>query len=176
MRKTLFTAILLLGCGIAINAQSFHFGAKVGANFASITGDDVDDLDGRTAYHIGLVAELGLSDKFAIQPELIYSAQGADESGFDLDIDYLNLPILAEIKLTEMFSIQAGPQFGFKVNEGDFEDEDLNDFDLSGAAGIEVNISKFFAQARYNFGFSDIAEDVEARNGVFQISVGFWLL
>ncbi len=173
MRKTLFTAIVLLGCGIAINAQSFHFGAKAGANFASITGDDAD-FDGRTGYHIGLVAELGLSEKFAIQPELIYSAQGADESGLDLNIDYLNLPILAEIKLTEMFSIQAGPQFGFKVNEGDFED--LNEFDLSGAAGVEINISKFFAQARYNFGFTDIAEDAEARNGVFQISVGFWFL
>ncbi|MEM1336158.1 MAG: porin family protein [Bacteroidota bacterium] len=173
MKKLLFTALLVIGFGMILNAQSIHLGAKGGVNFASITGDDAD-FDGRTGYHIGAVVELGLSEKFAIQPELIYSTQGADESVLDLNIDYLNLPVLAEIKLTEMFSVQAGPQFGFKVNEGDFED--LESFDLSGAFGLEVNISKFFAQARYNLGFTDVAEDVDARNSVFQISVGFWLL
>ncbi len=174
MRKTLLTTILLVGFGIVLNAQDFHFGAKAGVNFASITGDDADDLDGRTAFHVGLVAELGLSDKFAIQPELIYSAQGADESGVDLGIDYLNLPVLAEFKVSENFSLQAGPQFGFNIDEADVDD--LESFDLSAAFGVEVNFSKFFAQARYNLGFTDLVDDADVKNGVFQISVGYWFL
>ena len=177
MKKLMLFAVLAVGFSITSAAQDFHFGAKGGVNFASLSGDDVDDLDGRTGFHIGAVAQIGISEKFAIQPELIYSSQGADFSDLDANIDYLNLPILADIGLTENISIQAGPQFGFKVGEGDdLSGEDLESLDLSGAVGVQATFSKFFAQARYNLGFSDIADNADAKNSVFQISVGYWFL
>lgn len=55
-----------------------HLGAKAGLNFSNLTGDDAD-LDGRTSFHLGLIAEIMFSEKFGIQPEVLYSAQGAKE-------------------------------------------------------------------------------------------------
>ncbi len=173
MKRLALLTVLAIGFSLSSHAQNFHFGAKVGLNFADITGDI--DFDGRTSFHIGAVAELGVADKFAIQPELIYSSQGADLGSFDTNIDYLNLPILGEYKVSENLSLQLGPQFGINVAEGDDVD-DVESFDLSGAAGVEVSFSKFFAQARYNFGLTDVVDGFDSKNSVFQISVGYWFL
>ncbi|MBP2832717.1 PorT family protein [Aquimarina sp. U1-2] len=166
MKKLVIIAIAIVGITCTSSAQGVHLGFKGGLNFADVTGDI--DADGRTGYHLGAVVDLNLSDKFGISPEVIYSAQGTD----DLDVDYLNVPILAKIKLTEYFDIHAGPQFGFVVND-DFEIGDPESFDFSGAVGVGAQFSSFFAQLRYNIGVTDIVDDVDTRNAVFQVSVGY---
>ena len=128
MKKlSIFIAIMLFGFS-TVNAQEINFGAKAGVNFASITGDDTDDLDGRTSFHIGIVAEIVISDKFSVQPELLYSSQGAtsEDSYTEEDInikeegtvklDYINLPIMAKFYVGEGFSLEAGHQIGFLMN------------------------------------------------------------
>ena len=128
MKKlSIFIAIMLFGFS-TVNAQDINFGAKAGVNFASITGDDTDDLDGRTSFHVGIVAEIVISDKFSVQPELLYSSQGAtsEDSYTEEDInikeegtvklDYINLPIMAKFYVGEGFSLEAGPQIGFLMN------------------------------------------------------------
>lgn len=171
MKKSIFLFVLALGFATTMAAQGAHFGIKAGVNFANLNGGDAD-LDGRTGFHVGLVGELRLSDKFAVQPEAIYSSQGAKFGSSDLKVDYLNVPVLADIKLVKMLSLHVGPQFGFVIDEGDLNDP--KSFDLSGAAGLELKVTKFFAQARYNFGISDIADaDGSPKNAVFQLSVGF---
>ena len=155
MKKVLIiSAIALLGL-TAVNAQEVEFGIKGGINLATITGDDTDDLDGRTSFHFGVVAEIAISDKFSVQPELLYSSQGAtsedsySEEGFNVKeevtvkLDYINLPIIAKYYVADGFSIEAGPQIGFLMNseleidltasgEGFSEDfsetEDLKDY------------------------------------------------
>ncbi|MGS2740551.1 porin family protein [Sinomicrobium sp. M5D2P17] len=174
MKKIILVIMAVIGVSIYGNAQSLHFGAKGGVNFASLSGDDADGFDGRTGFHIGLLAELGLTDKFSIQPEVLYSAQGAKLSDTDLNLDYVNVPILAKYYLTDGFSIQAGPQFGINVKD-DWEgfDTDVKSLDITGAVGVEYKIGSFFAQGRYNFGLSDVADDGNIKNSVFQLSVGY---
>lgn len=166
MKKLFFAVLIFIGVTAGANAQSLHLGAKGGVNFATLSGKDADGNDGRTGFHIGAVAELGLTDKFSIQPEAIYSAQGVK----DFNIDYLNVPVLAKYYIVDNLSLQAGPQFGFKVNDKNFDNAE--GFDMSGAVGAEVKFGKLFGQARYNFGLTDVA-DGDARNAVFQLSVGF---
>ena len=170
MKKTILLVAFLLGTASFIQAQSVNFGVKAGLNFASLNGDDVDALDGRTGYHFGLVAEIGISDNFSIQPEAIYSAQGAKLGDVDFNVDYITVPVLAEFSLVENLSLQVGPQFGFVIADKNIEDPES--FDLSGAAGLELSLGKFFAQARYNMGFSDVVAEGEAKNSVFQLSLG----
>lgn len=119
----------------SVNAQQISFGAKAGLNLASISGDDTDDLDGRTGFHVGAVAEFSLSEKFSLQPELLYSTQGAkfEDSGsigtdlffeeeFTIKLDYIILPIMAKYYISNGLSIEAGPQLGFIVSaKEDFE-------------------------------------------------------
>ncbi len=170
---------------VYVNAQDINFGLKAGINLASLNGDDVEDLDMVTGVHLGAVAEFGLTEKFSIQPEVIYSTQGASYDKETLKLDYINVPVLAKYYAFEGFSIEAGPQLGFNINseyeyDGETEDvEEVKTIDLAAALGVGYKLPMgVFFQARYNLGLSDAFEEVEgikidAKNNVFQFSVGY---
>ena len=131
MKKLLLAAVAVFGLTV-VNAQEVSFGGKAGVNFATVTGDETDGIESRTAFHVGVVAEIMISDKFSFQPELLYSAQGAKDSysesesvgGFEYSyteeverkMDYLNLPLMAKYYVTDGLSIEAGPQIGFLLS------------------------------------------------------------
>jgi hypothetical protein len=43
-------------------------------NIASVNGSNVNNLDSKTGFVFGVTAEVPLTEKFSIQPELLYSA------------------------------------------------------------------------------------------------------
>ena len=188
--KKLLLSIAILASGLTINAQEIKFGAKAGLNISNFSGD-VENNDARTSFHIGAVAEIEISDKFSVQPELIYSAQGSTTSDLGVDItaavDYLNVPVMAKYYVAEGFSLEAGPQIGFLMSAkmkaesgGDSEEIDVKDdlksidFGINFGAGYKLENGLNFS-ARYNLGLSNIAEesDSSVKNGVFQVSVGY---
>lgn len=190
MKKLLLVAALAVFGLTTIHAQSVRFGAKAGANFSSLNGDDVDDVDGRTSFHVGGVVNIGISELFSVQPELIYSSQGAsaDDSDGDISInlDYINIPIMADFQLAEGFSLQGGPQVGFNISsklDFDGEDEDIDniqtlDFGVGIGAQYVLPMNLFF-QARYVTGITNVFEeedgfDTEAKNSTISISVGYF--
>ncbi len=120
MKRILFVMVVMAILGTTnVNAQDFKFGAKAGINLANLRGNG-ETTNSRTSIHFGLVAEYKLNEQFAIQPELLYSGQGAKERGtlmgtdikVTLKFDYLNLPVMFKYYVTEGFSLQAGPQLG----------------------------------------------------------------
>ena len=76
MKKLCLAVIAVLSLTYS-QAQEVQFGAKAGVNFANLTGDDVDNSDMRTSFHLGVVAEIKINEKFSVQPELLYSSKGA---------------------------------------------------------------------------------------------------
>jgi Outer membrane protein beta-barrel domain len=169
------------------SSQSVSFGVKAGANFASLTGDDTDDLDGRTSFHAGGVVNISISELFAVQPEVVYSAQGftLSEDGMDITgkLDYINVPILADFTLAEGFSIQGGPQVGFNITK-EFEADGVSVeienvesviFDAAVGAQYRLPIGLFF-QARYVFGISNATSeaDTDIKNSVASVSAGWF--
>ncbi|MDG3582358.1 MULTISPECIES: porin family protein [Galbibacter] len=204
MKKTLLVLIAITAFAFTTTAQEFKIGAKVGLNIASLQGDDLEELDSRTSFNLGAVAEFPISEKFSFQPELLYSAQGAkgEEDASDYDeslsgnidltakLDYINLPLMAKYYVAPGFSIQAGPQIGFlvsaksKAEVGDFSaEEDIKDnfksidFGLNFGLGYQFE-NGLFIDGRYNLGLSNIAdyEDGDVKNGVFQFAVGYFFL
>ncbi|TXD45939.1 porin family protein [Polaribacter sp. IC073] len=191
MKKVLL-AVAIVAAGFTANAQDVKFGAKAGLNFANVYGDDVENNDYRTSLHVGAVAEIEISEKFSLQPELMYSTQGAktDENNVDLTmkLDYLNVPVMAKYYVAEGFSLEAGPQVGFLLSakvkaesggdsgEVDVKDEfETIDFGLNFGAGYKLDSGLNFS-ARYNLGLSNVAKesDNSIKNGVFQVSVGYF--
>ncbi|SHM70113.1 porin family protein [Polaribacter sp. KT 15] len=192
MKKVLL-AVAILVAGLTANAQEVNFGAKAGVNFANVSGEDVEDNITRTSFNVGAVVEFEITDKFSIQPELIYSAQGAkleEESDIDLTLklDYLNVPVIAKFYAAEGFSLEFGPQVGFLLSakakakiggdsgETDIKDEfETVDFGLNFGAGYKLDSGLNFS-ARYNLGLSNVAKESESsvKNSVFQISVGYF--
>lgn len=185
-------------CSSTAFAQESGFGAKLGLNLATISTDAEDSDPGmRTSLHIGAYYNYMVSDKFAIQPELVYSGQGAKETadilGTEIEVtsklDYINIPIMAKYYITEGFHLHAGPQFGILMSakakveiDGESEEDDLEDVStldigLGIGLGYELESGLNFG-FRYNLGFTNInsgdyAEEVNTTNRVMQIGVGY---
>lgn len=171
-------AVALMTC-FSVNAQGIDFGIKGGANFANLKGGEVDG-SGRTGYHVGALLEFNLVPNFSIQPEVMYSSQGAKFEDVDKEISYLSVPVLAKFYvLPEVLSFEAGPQFSFKTDENKTLDElgdtyESKSFDFALAAGATVNVYKgLFASARYVVGLTEMSKEAEYKNHVVQVSVGF---
>jgi hypothetical protein len=168
-------------------SQGVSFGVKAGVNIASLTGDDTDDLDGRTSFHVGGAVNIPVSELFAVQPEVVYSAQGftLSEEGMDITgkLDYINVPILADFTLAEGFSLQGGPQVGFNITkefEADgvsVEIEDVESVIFEAAVGAQYRLPiGLFFQARYVFGISNASSDsdFDIKNSVASVSAGWF--
>jgi len=176
MKRAALTAMILILCSVTANAQFLKIGIKAGPNFANFSGGvDGIDYSARTSFHAGAVAEIGITSRFSVQPELLYSSQGADVDGFgDFNLDYVSVPVLAKIYLlSDKVSVDIGPQFSFLIDEAEesLENESL---DFAMAGGVSINITKsLFAQARYTIGLTEASKDAEVKNSVLQLSVGY---
>lgn len=181
--KKLFIITMSL-VAFTLQAQDVTFGAKAGLNFASMTGDDTDGLDGRTSLHLGLTAEIEMSDTFSIQPELLYSGQGYTADG-DVTgkVDYINIPVMAKFYVGESFNLEAGPQIGFLASaKADVDGESVDikdslkstDFALNLGAGYKLDSGLNFG-LRYSMGLTDVPDgDSDGfKHSVLQLSVGF---
>jgi len=184
MKKTILVTVLLLALSFGMQAQLVRFGIKGGINYANQSGTNITinsgnyDTEAITSYHAGLVAEIKLLDSFSIQPELLYSTQGATykyaATEFKNELGYLSIPVLAKINLNKVFSLELGPQASFLLSErNNFSVNDANTFDFAIVGGLSLNITKhFFIQGRYGLGLTDASKDAEVKNSVVQVSAG----
>lgn len=177
--KKLFITLLLIGTGLtSLQAQTIEIGIKAGVNYANFNGSDIQ-TDAITSYHAGLVAEIGLLDSFSIQPELLYSTQGASYKNaideYQNELGYLSIPVMLKLYVTNTLSLEAGPQASFLVSKKDeFNLNDYNSFDFGVNAGLGFQITKsLFAQARYTLGLTEVSKNADVKNSVVQVSVGF---
>jgi opacity protein-like surface antigen len=177
MKKIIVLIVLMLVSTTNVQAQLLKFGIKGGLNYANLTGTDIQ-TDALTSYHIGLLAEIKVSDKFALQPEILYSTQGATYKTIVGDIDnklgYLSIPIMAKIYFNNSVSLELGPQASFLLSEKDaFDIENQSTFDFAVAAGLGVKITKsIFIQGRYVLGLTEVSKNAQTKNSVVQLSAG----
>src|SRR5690348_5230502 len=112
--------ISLFVLGIAITALSFaqspaKFGLKAGVNIATLRQDNVS-YDSRIGLHVGGLAHIHLSPQWALQPEVLYSQEGAKLNDVKLKLDYINIPLMLQYMFNNGFRIEAGLQLGLMVN------------------------------------------------------------
>ncbi|MBC7607186.1 MAG: PorT family protein [Burkholderiales bacterium] len=174
--KNFITLAIVLICTLNSQAQ-IKIGIKAGANFSNLDG--TFNTKTRTGFHAGAVLEIKAFSNFSIQPEVLYSSQGAKfESSTisEINYNYITVPVLAKYYLlTDIFSIEAGPQFAFLVNDNVSNAFKTKSFDFGAVAGVGVNVTKsLFAQAHYVIGLSDTTTDANITNRVIQISVGYF--
>jgi opacity protein-like surface antigen len=184
MKKTILVTVLFLAVSINMQAQLFRFGIKAGLNYANQTGSEITidntnySTSAITSYHAGLIAEIKLVDSFSIQPELLYSTQGATYKNaleeFDNELGYLSIPVLAKITLNKVVNIELGPQASFLLSEkNNFDVKDANTFDFAVVGGLSLNITKnLFLQGRYVLGLTEVSPNADAKNSVIQFSAG----
>lgn len=146
MKKLSIAFVMIFGFSqfMVVQAQDIKFGAKAGLNLANMSGD-VEDNSIKLGLHIGGMAEIKISETFAVQPELLYSAQGYNHAHGNLALNYLVLPIMAKFSITENLTLEAGPQFGYllsaKDKYDDLEDEDFPAITAKNSASSKTQAS-----------------------------------
>jgi hypothetical protein len=182
MKKILLLAVVTVLGFTNVNAQKIKFGAKGGLNFASISGDNTKGSDVVTAFNFGVLSEIPISDTFSFQPELMYSGQGYSFNDNTIALSYLNIPLMGKYYLTKGLSVEAGPQLGFLLaakNEKTDVKDSFNTFDFGVNFGLGYKLDNGLNfGVRYNLGLTDINNldnsSSKYKNGVFQISVGYF--
>lgn len=184
MKNRLLFALLLGLTFCSLSAQDLNFGVKGGVNVASIGGGNnyvgVAGLGSKVGFHLGGVVESPFSEKFSLQAELLYSLQGSKwsiGSGSNLNLNYINLPILGKYYIIEGLSAEAGPLVGFLLSTN-ADKADYGTIDIAFAIGASYKLNEnIFFSLRYNKGISNINKndsiDYNNQNNVFQISAGY---
>jgi hypothetical protein len=178
MKKVLLTALAVFAFSFA-NAQDTKYGVKGGLNMSNNSADGSKSI---TSFHLGGFAQFKMNDKFAIQPELLYSAQGAKSDFGTFNLNYINIPVMAKYNVADAFSIEAGPQIGFLMS-AKFESVDVKDtcnstdFGFNLGAGYDLNETMSLG-LRYTMGLTNVQKDVagqasNSKNSNIQLSFGY---
>jgi len=185
MKKILFITALSLSATLIKAQTRTDWGVKGGLNISNLRYENVTNPDAKVSGYLGVLAHIHLTRQFAIQPELLFSGQGAKETvagtDYTLALNYFNLPVLGQIMVGNGWRIETGPQAGVlasaKVKSGG-NSSDIKDiyktFDFSWVFGVGyLTRSGFGVDARYNLGISNINDQSSAgiNNRVFAAGI-----
>ncbi|AUI54577.1 PorT family protein [Prevotella jejuni] len=195
MKKILVVAALMLS-SVSTFAQhavgSFNLQPKVGVSIANLT--ELKDTDPRVGVVAGVEGEYQASDIISVSAGVLYSMQGSKyekelgklKSKSTNKLDYINVPIMANVYVTKGLAVKLGVQPGFMVSGsensklnipvasiGGTHDVKAKSVDFSIPVGLSYEYNNFQLDARYNWGLTKAFENGKAKNSVFQITLGY---
>lgn len=198
MKTWILTAVALLASVVA-EAQyregTFTVQPKVGLNVSTLT--DAQKTIGDVCF--GMEAEYMFTNIFSLSAGVMVSNQGGkyDETGlsYTADLDYANIPIMANVYVLPGLALKAGVQPGFrmkakmKTDDGSYdidefyklagtlipgEEPKVNKFDLAIPVGISYEYKNAVLDARYNWGLLKVENFGPAYyNRVFEVTLGY---
>ena len=187
MKKTILlsTAIFfILNLSIAQDHKrdNLLFGIKAGGNLANVydvKGDDFN-ADAKLGFVGGVFLSIPIGNFLGIQPEVLYSQKGYRTSGsffgseyeFTYTSNYLDIPILIQIKPYPMLTILAGPQYSYllkeknefkssvmsAVDEEEFTNDNVRKNVLCFTGGVALDLDPIVVGARVGW-------DIQNNNG-----------
>lgn len=178
--KKLLLIISLCSISALASAQSFTRGIKVGAGLGSANVEKVTngwENDGITAgIHAGVFGRLKLGPLF-VQPEVYYTFTNANLSKenlqtnqverLELNFHRLDVPVLAGVRLSKLFRINAGPFASVlidteAISESTYVEEQVDDLYRRAIWGIQAGVGLDFwrltLDARYETTMSNLRE------------------
>ena len=172
--KRISLLTMFVVASLMCNAQGFSFGPKVGANITGISG--LQFKKGfEFGYHIGGFAEVMLSEKIGIQPEVLWSQTSLTTSSSlsdlystslpeltKINLNYISIPLLLNIRPTKFITFQVGPQFGILQDKKNSVATNVQSAfksgDFSMLAGVQLKVLAFRFYGRYAIGLTNINE------------------
>lgn len=214
--KRVAAAAFALACFAASHAQAqyaepedrFRVGFKGGVQFSNLYADEVSDENAKVGLNAGIFLRTPVSAIFSVQPELLYTQKGAklnytaligNRRSNQINLGYLELPVLLRINPTRTFNVHVGPYGAYLihanlskevvdagvVSEGEsrVDADNFQRFDYGAAAGLEFNLRWFDIGARYNLGLREVSNGSalsnrlanSAKNNTLSFYVGFVL-
>lgn len=207
--KQLLGAILSLTIG-TISAQDkaadkrdqLVFGIKAGMNVSNVWDEQGADFvaDPKLGAVGGVFLAVPIGKYFGVQPEVLFSQKGFKGGGvllgfpysFTRTTSYLDVPILVQFKPIEYFTLLAGPQFSYLLNEKNvytfgsnsseqeqaFSNEDVRNNILGFVVGADVTVKAFVLSARAGWDFQNnnkngVSTTPRYKNQFLQLTIGF---
>lgn len=218
MKKLTFLLGLMLACLVQVQAQKISGGIKAGVNATTWGGDAIGSVQEavginsalaigplKTGFHVGGFLSIPINEHFLIEPGLYYSTKGLKveqtltqgnflkvRADITNEAHYLDLPVLAKVRLGQGFQVFAGPQVSYltankvRAEAGLFGlsyEQDFNwnqglrkfDFALTGGVGYQF-INGVQLNLAYDHGLTSLDEgksNFEAYNRAVKFSVGY---
>lgn len=163
---------------------------KIGINGANIT--DADNSDSRIGLVLGGEFEYRVSPIFSLSAGALYSMQGCkgtaeDEDGntgdVSLKLDYINVPILANVYVVKGLAVKLGIQPGFNVRHKATATVSgvnvttnlpgVKSVDFSIPIGVSYEFNRFVIDGRYNLGVTKLIDGADSKHSVFQFTFGY---
>jgi len=166
MKKIILCAIAVMVFGFT-NAQKTKFGVKGGLNLTTFSGGNYYDAKSLVGFQVGGFAEIKVIERLSIQPEVLFSTQGAKLDGgsfgdFNSKLNYINVPVLAKFYITKQFTAEAGPQLGFLVSakqDGHNAKDSFKSVDTGFNFGLGYNFTENVSVGlRYTVGLANIGD------------------
>jgi len=170
-----------------------RFGIKGGVNLASLEIDDDTpttnfNTNSKTSFHVGVYGNIPIGGMFKLQPELLYIGHGSKVTGtplsgnqgqnmsYEVDMDYIAVPVMVQLATPSGFFVELGPQFSFLTtarqdnatgNDPDLKDQGIikkTDFAVLGGLGFTSRIG-LGVHATYIHGITNVF-DTDNNNSV----------
>lgn len=227
--KKMFLAAFFLTAALTMSAQSrpgtFSLIPKLGVSIAKITKEDIYYDNGhpmkpkyRAGFTAGLEGEYQCTEVFSLTLGAYYAALGYRTSDTEIlqtqtdeqavysayhdrhtRLDYILVPVMANLYLAPGFAVKAGVQAGFLVHDKyEVEVSDVtydkstgvgtygesqtlsgsstngyHQFDLSVPLGLSYEYMNVVLDARYNLGLLKVSNTSGAKNSFFTFTVGY---
>src|SRR3972149_6768035 len=178
--KTMLTLIILgltSFSGLNINAQDFRFGLLAGLDIANSHWINIPDMYGGSkklypmiSFNLNAYAGYKSVGLWGMSVEPGFIQKGGVQKFFGdvvrLQLNYIQLPVLADFYLSDRFFISAGPELAYAIDMKaksitrnyvtDISDFYDNRFELSGMIGLNYKIiEKLDIGLRYNHGITN---------------------
>lgn len=180
MKKFIMVAVMAIAT-LAANAQkevgTLTFAPKAGITVNQLNGDGDKFAIGFVA---GIEAQKQMTEKFALSAGVFYANKGFKAEGADkkMNMDYINIPVLANYYVAPGLAVKAGVQPGFLVSakyDGNDAKDAFEKFDFCIPVGLSYEISDFVIDARYDFGLTKTVKGApeSTQNRGFLFTVGY---
>lgn len=173
--------------GFSLSESTVYYGARVGLNVGWISGD-VDGYGAKAGMNIGGVLGLRVSDATPVFLEsgLYFAMQGAKDGKNEINLNYLEIPLLIKygVQVTDDIALlpYLGPTFGLGVagkkkpgSTGSFSSEGgFNRPDVGIKFGCGAEYNKLYLETGLKFGVTNILDDDNnsAHNGAWYLNFG----
>lgn len=181
MKKLIIIPLFLIA--FFSNAQ-FKFGVGGGVNFARQTGIVLENKE-LLGYNIGLISEIKLPSKLGFEADALLSLKGASfHNPYGVDtvvnkkLNYIDFPVVAKLYMVRVINLQFGPQFSYLLSansNGESIKYGMKPLEISAVVGFGIDVKKFHASCRYNFGLTSTVEGADVKNKMLTLTVGLWL-
>lgn len=184
-KKVNYASLLLvlgLGLQLTVNAQEAEFGVKAGAlyNMPSYGNNSVSSSDSKFGVQVGVFGRT--AERLYLAGELTFStfksAYTYQQEKFNPTFYQLNLPVQLGYRIVEtdqmVLRASLGPQLNYNLKTNKATgNADFEQFTYDGFINVGTDVDRFSIDLRYNHSINKTSKDLDSRNRILGLSVGY---